>query len=111
MRSQGACFQGDGGITVLCTMFLVSSSINVSIFYITWLNIFWADLVYIHGLPTSQLKNWQVLVLTCHEYNRDLACSIPSVSLHPKCLLYCHTGVDPAVHLNKGNELLKITAV
>ena len=28
---------------VLCTMFLVSSSINVSIFHITWLNTFWAS--------------------------------------------------------------------
>ena len=32
VRSQGAYFEGDWGVTVLCTMFLVSSSINVSIF-------------------------------------------------------------------------------
>ena len=30
---------------VLCTMVLVSSSINVSIFHITWLGTFWTDLV------------------------------------------------------------------
>ena len=45
VRSQGAYFEWDWGIIVLCTMFLVSSSINVSIFHITWLNTFWRDLV------------------------------------------------------------------
>ena len=46
VRSQGAYFEGDWGIIVLCTMFLVSSSINVSILHITWLGTFWTDLVY-----------------------------------------------------------------
>ena len=46
VRSQGAFFEVDWGIIVLCTMFLVSSSINVSIFHITWLDTFWTDLVY-----------------------------------------------------------------
>ena len=47
VRSQGAYFEGDWGIIVLCTMFLclVSSSINVFIFHITWLDTFWTDLV------------------------------------------------------------------
>ena len=45
VRSQGAYFEGDGGVIVLCTMFLVSSSTNVSIFHITWLDTFWTDLV------------------------------------------------------------------
>ena len=45
MRSQGDYFKGDCGIVVLCTMFFVSSSINASIFHITWLNIFCTDLV------------------------------------------------------------------
>ena len=31
---------------VQCFLYLVSSSINVSIFHITWLNAFWTDLVY-----------------------------------------------------------------
>ena len=35
----------DWGVIVLCTMFLVSSSINVSIFHSTWLDPFWTDLV------------------------------------------------------------------
>lgn len=52
-------------------------------------------------------ETWQSPGLTCHECNRDLACSIPSVSLHPKCLLYYHTEADPAVCLNKGNRLLR----
>ena len=33
VRSQGAYFEGDWGVIVLCTMFLVSSSINVSFSY------------------------------------------------------------------------------
>ena len=33
---------------VQCLLYLVSSSINVSIFHITWLDSFWADLVHIH---------------------------------------------------------------
>ena len=58
--------------------------------------------------PTCVSETWQSPGLTCHECNRDLACSIPSVSLHPKCLLYYHTEADPAVCLNKGNRLLRI---
>ena len=46
VRSQGAYFEWDSDVIVLCTMFLVSSSINVSIFHITWLDTFWADLIY-----------------------------------------------------------------
>ena len=38
VRSKGAYFEGDWGIIVLCTMFLVSSSINAFIFPITWLH-------------------------------------------------------------------------
>ena len=46
VRSQGAYFEGDWGIIVLivliviCIMFLVSSSINVSIFHIIWMDTF-----------------------------------------------------------------------
>ena len=49
VRSQGVYFEGDWGIIVLCTMFLVSYIflINVSIFHIAWLDTFWTDLVYI----------------------------------------------------------------
>ena len=46
MSSQGAHFEGDRGVIVLCTMFLVSSSINDSIFHITWPDTLWADLIY-----------------------------------------------------------------
>ena len=45
VRSQGVYFEGDWGVIVLCTIFLVSSSINVSIFHITWLDYFWTALV------------------------------------------------------------------
>ena len=45
VRSQGAYFEGDWGVIVLCTCFLylTSSSINVSIFHSTWLDTFWTD--------------------------------------------------------------------
>ena len=45
VRSQGAYFEGDWGVIVLCTMFLVCSSINVYIFLITWPDTFWTDLL------------------------------------------------------------------
>ena len=44
VRSQGARFEGDRAVIVLCTMLPVSSSVNVSIFHITWLRK--TDLVY-----------------------------------------------------------------
>ena len=49
VRSQGAYFERDWVIIVLCSMFLVSTSINVSIFHITWLDTFWTD--HIHDYP------------------------------------------------------------
>ena len=45
VRSQGAYFEGDWSIIVLCTMFLVCSSVNASVFHITWLDTFWTDLL------------------------------------------------------------------
>ena len=46
VRSQGAYFEGDGGVIVLCTMFLVSSSINAAVFHMTWLDTFRTALVH-----------------------------------------------------------------
>ena len=48
VRSQGACFEGiEVSMSyVQCFLYLVSSSINVSIFHITWLDTFWTDLIY-----------------------------------------------------------------
>ena len=53
MKSQGAYFEGDCGIIVLCTTFLVSCTFletindttNISIFPITKLDTFWIDLI------------------------------------------------------------------
>ena len=45
VRSQGVYFKREWSIIVPCTMFLVSSSMNVSIFHITLLDTFWTDLV------------------------------------------------------------------
>ena len=46
VRSQGAYFEGDWGVTVLCTMFLVSSLINASTFHTAWLDTLWTDLIH-----------------------------------------------------------------
>ena len=40
VRSHSAYFEGDWGIIALCTMVLVSSSINVFIFHSSWLDTF-----------------------------------------------------------------------
>ena len=47
--SQGAYSEGDWGIIVQWTscLYLVSSSINVPVFHITWLDTFWTNLVYL----------------------------------------------------------------
>ena len=41
VTSQGDYFEGDWGVLVLCAMFPVSSSINVSVSHSTWLDTFW----------------------------------------------------------------------
>ena len=47
VRTQGAYFEGDWGIIVLCTMFLVSCIFfnKCLYFYIIWLDTFWTDLM------------------------------------------------------------------
>ena len=45
-RSHHAYFEGDWCVIVLCTVFLISSSIDVSIFHITWLDTFRKELIY-----------------------------------------------------------------
>ena len=54
VRSQGAYFEGDWGITVLSTMFLVFCIFfnKCLIFHIIWLDTFWTDLVYYSGKHT-----------------------------------------------------------
>ena len=46
VRFQSTYLEGVWGDIVLCTMFLASSSINVSIFHIIWLDPFWTDLIH-----------------------------------------------------------------
>ena len=67
VRSQGAYFEGDWGIIVLCTVFLVSASINVSSFHSTWLDTFWTD-------PVG-LKQWEERL----DFKRG--CLVPSRSI------------------------------
>ena len=79
VRFQGAYFEGDWGIMccVQCFLYLVSSSINISIFHITWLDTLWTGLVY----PESDY------FLQCHCF-----CPDPSHHhfLHPPPLKYSH---------------------
>ena len=46
VRFQGDYVKEDWSVIFLCTMFHISSSINVSIFHIAWLDTFWKDLIY-----------------------------------------------------------------
>ena len=57
VRSQGAYFEGDWYVIVLRTMFLVSSSINISIFHITWLDTS-GQTSQIHYPPKLLRYNW-----------------------------------------------------
>ena len=43
---------------VQCLLYLVSSSINVSIFHSTWLDTFWTDLIYIYK-ENKSIKTWR----------------------------------------------------
>ena len=78
MRPQGAYLVGDWDGIVLCTIFLVSSSINVSVFLITWLDTLWTDLVFhwmdlghfvhssvdwIHWVLKTKVKNYWIKLL------------------------------------------------
>ena len=56
VRSHGAYFEGDWHVIILCTMFCVLSSINVSIFHIIWLDTFWTNLI-LFLLKTLLTKN------------------------------------------------------
>ena len=55
-RSQGACFEEDEASLpcVQCFLYLVSFSVNVSIFHVTWMDTLWTDL-YISRLRNSLL--------------------------------------------------------
>ena len=48
----------EASLSIMCTMFPVSSSINVSLFHITWLVTFWTDLAGINKTRCNDLKSW-----------------------------------------------------
>ena len=51
--------EGNWGVIVLCTMYLLSSAINVSIFHSTWLETFWTDLTYaVEYYSAIKGKSW-----------------------------------------------------
>ena len=59
VRSQGAYIEGDWGITVLCTMFLLSCIfLKMFVFHITWLDTFWTDFIFQYQIePTGGLTS------------------------------------------------------
>ena len=64
VRSQGTYFEGtEASLSyVQCFLYLVSSSINVFIFHITWLDTFWTDLVYQY-FEGTQWQIWFIISL------------------------------------------------
>ena len=56
-RSQGAYFEGDQGVIVLCTMFLVSPSVSVFIFHTSWL------------VPSGQTWNYLFMYTYIYTYS------------------------------------------
>ena len=83
-------FEGDWGVIVLCTMFLVSlsSSVNVSVFHITWLHTFWTDLVYtylctyvyIHTCPALPFALFFTLFIVTKRLQNSIAFAISTSS-------------------------------
>ena len=81
VRSQCAYLEGDWGIIVLCTMFLVPCIFfnNVSIFHSTWLDTFWTDLIYRFQVYNSIIHHMYI-VLCAHDPKSSL---LPSLFLMP----------------------------
>ena len=89
VRSQGAYFEGD---CVQCFLYLVSS-INVSVFHITWLSTFWTELIHffqtgIYWDLTRQTAGTQTLPFLqhCHSFGLiSSKCQILSIQTLPSC--------------------------
>ena len=60
---------------VQCFLYLVPSSINVSIFHITWLNTFWTGLIYLRDQNSDQVGNISITP-------REISC-VPFQSILP----------------------------
>ena len=56
---------------VECFLYLVSSSINVSIFHIVWLDTFWTDLVYLVPEKLRLLISQLQISLLCKKSLQD----------------------------------------
>ena len=65
VRSQGAYFEEEWGVTILCTVFLVSSSINVSIFHSVWLDTQWTDLVILPQIIRCKSEGFMFYTMKC----------------------------------------------
>ena len=99
VRSQSAYFEGDWGIIVLCTMFFVSSLINISILHITWMDTFWTHLIFPEVGSLGQKEDpllivWNIPILLstwaapiCIPTNSTKEFSFLHILTSPCCLL------------------------
>ena len=83
VRSQCAYLEGDWGIIVLCTMFLVPCIFfnNVSIFHSTWLDTFWTDLIYRFQVYNSIIHH--LYIILCVHYPKSSLLPSPFIPLLP----------------------------
>ena len=82
VRSQGAYFEGDGGVIVLCTVFLVSCiNFNKCLFHSAWMDTFWTYLAYIakQTMIMSSQKDHTLKLYSICVFSGDLADSLHSV--------------------------------
>ena len=99
MRSQGAYFEEDWGVIVLCTMFLVSSSINVSNFHITWLNTFWKDIyIYTHLYIFIYVYEYIWMCIYIHIYSYTHSHIYEYIHIHIYLHIYLYREIYTIIH-------------
>ena len=92
VRSEGAYFEGDWGIIVLCTMFLVSSSINVSFSYcmVGYLLDRYLHMPGLHCLCICIYLNIFIYILC-----QILRCLSHFTFINPKINIFVHKSLEP----------------
>ena len=89
---------------VQCFLYLVSSSINVSIFHITWLDTFWIHYIYIQGEAKGNLQLWVCETVYCiinyciifHTNNFELTFASPVYT----CIFICYVNISTYMGLH-----------
>ena len=103
----GAHFEGDWGVTVPCTVFLVSCIFFNKCLYsrITWLDPFWADLILLTGYvqtARSERASWQQ---TAWVTNLILGLSLSRCARQSSsCCRSCRSSSDLVTCLSKGRD-------